>query len=515
MRIKNSIKNIYIGLFSQIIIILLGFISRRVFLDSLGQEYLGINGLISNVLSVIILIESGIGASIVYNLYKPLAEKKEHEILALVQLYKKTYGILSLIMLGLSLIIYPFLGMIVNESDSIAHLGLVYAIFVVKNMISYFNAHKWALIKADQKGYKLEKTNLIFQVITTISKMIILIITKNYVLFLLVEMILYVCQNIYNTYMVNRVYPYIKTKQKYVVSKDIKIDLKRKVKAMFLHNIGGYLVFGTDNILIATFVNVGTVGLYSNYTMIVGQLSALLSPILGGVGASIGNLIATEDGNKNYSIFRVMYLVNFWIYSWAAIFLYNLLEPFIDWWLGNGYLLDKTTFIVILINFYITGLRRSTETFKDKAGLFEQDKYASLLEGAINLIVSIFLARKFGLVGIFMGTTISTLSVVFWTHPYIVYKYIFKKPVVTYYKKYAQFALITIMTGILTSLVCNFVVEVNNFFDLVCKGIICLVIPNIIYTLLLYKTSEFKYILNIIKLNRSKSNKKGKSLKIN
>lgn len=203
MRTKNSIKNICISILTQIVITLLGFVSRKVFIDNLGTEYLGINGLLSNVLSMLSLVEGGIGTSIVYNLYKPLAENDEPRIIALVQLYKKLYGILAIIIFGLSLTLYPFLGILMKDGSTVTSINIIYFIFVSKNIISYLNAHKWSLINADQKGYVLAKYNLIFNILTTVSKIIVLVVTNNYILFLLIEIAIFVIQNLWNGKVVN------------------------------------------------------------------------------------------------------------------------------------------------------------------------------------------------------------------------------------------------------------------------------------------------------------------------
>lgn len=499
MRTKNSIKNIYMGLITQLVIILLGFISRKIFLDSLGTEYLGINGILTNVLSMLSLVEGGIGISIVYNLYKPLAEKKEPNIIALVQLYKKIYGILAIIIFVLSLIIYPMIELLIKKDTDIPYIGIVYFIFVLKNMISYFNAHKWSLINADQRGYILSKYNLIFKVTTTIAQIIILKISNNYVIFLLIESIIFIVQNIYNGRIVNKLYPYINTKKKYGVDNETKENLITNVKALFLHNIGSYCVFGTDNLLISAFVNINTVGLYSNYTMITTQVSLLIQVVLNNIGHSVGNLIATENKEKVYSIFKVIYLINFWIYSIAIIFLYNLLEPFIDLWLGKGLLLDKLTFIVILVNFYISGMRNSISTFKSKAGIFSNDKYVPLIESIVNLGSSIVLVKYFGLAGIFIGTTISTILFPLWIQSKLVYNNLFEKSVIQYFKKYIVYISITIITGIITTKICDSLIVEISFIKLVLKGLICIIMPNLIYITIFFRTEEFKYILNIFK----------------
>ncbi|MGX2961377.1 lipopolysaccharide biosynthesis protein [Peribacillus sp. JNUCC 23] len=498
MRTTNSIKNISISIISQLVIVVLGFISRKVFLDSLGVDYLGINGLLTNVLSMMALVEGGIGLSIVYNLYKPLAEDDREKVIALVQLYKKVYGLLAIIIFLISICLYPFLGNLMKDGHSISNITIIYFLFVAKNMISYLNAHRWSLINADQKGYVLVRMDVIFQVFTTIAKIIVLVLTENYILYLAIELLIFILQNIINGRIVNNRYRYIKTKEKFIIDISTKNNIIQNVKALFFHNIGGFLVFGTDNILIASFVSVATVGLYSNYTMIMGQLSALVRSVLGGIGASVGNLIATESNDKNYSIFKIVYLVNFWIISLCVIFLYNLLEPFISWWLGKEFLLAKTVFIVILINFYLTGMRTAIATFKDKAGLFVQDQYVPLIEGGINLISSLVLVRYFGLAGIFIGTAISTITTIFWTQPCIVYKNVFKKPVQSYFVKYGFFVVLTLVTCFATTYICNAVVIGNGFISLVVRGIICLIIPNIIYIVIFYKNEEFQYIKNIL-----------------
>ncbi|MGZ0876529.1 lipopolysaccharide biosynthesis protein [Priestia megaterium] len=513
MRTEQSIKNIFISIFSQLIIVALGFISRKVFLDSLGVNYLGVNGLLTNVLSMMALVEGGIGLSIVYNLYKPLAESDRKKVIALVQLYKKVYKILALITLLISLCLYPFLEHLMKEGESISNITIIYFLFVAKNIVSYLNAHKWSLINADQRGYVLVRMELFFQVTTTVAKILVLIATENYILYLLIEFFIYIIQNITNGIIVNKRYSYIKTKTKHSIDNDTKENLKKNVKALFLHNIGGFCVFGTDNILISSFVSIATVGLYSNYTMITQQLASLISPLLGGIGASVGNLIATESNEKNYSVFKIAYLMNFWIYSFSLIFLYNLLEPFINWWLGDGYLLDNVAFIFILINFYLNGMRTAISTFKNKAGLFVQDKYAPLFEGLINLVFSLVLVKYLGLTGIFLGTAISTLSTVFWTQPVIVYKNVFKRSVWSYFKSYSFYALLTIGTCFITTIACNNFVEGGNFISLLLKGIICLVIPNSIYVIVFFKTAEFQYLTNILKSNLFKLRRKRQIIK--
>lgn len=503
MRTKNSIKNILSGIIVQLTIILLSFVSRKIFLDTLGTEYLGVNGLLSNVLSMLTLIETGISSSIIYNMYKPLAEKNKEKVIALVKIYKKIYIILAFIVFLIGIILYPLLSFFIKESDGIPNLLIVYIVFVAKNIIAYFNAHKFALINADQKSYVLAKYNLIFNIITTICKIIILKTTNSYLAFLIIEVILFTIQNIWCANVIDKYYPYIKTKSKYNVDNETKKNLITNSRALFLHNIGGYIVFGTDNMLISAFASVSIVGLYSNYNMIINQVNTLVMTILNGVSNSVGNLIATESTEKKFEIFKVLNFVNFWIYSISSIILYNLVEPFIQWWLGEGLLLDSMIFKIIIINFYISGMRNSVSIFKSKSGIFFEDRYAPLIESIINLVGSIVISRYIGIVGIFLGTMISTILIPFWIPPKLIYNKVFKKSVLSYFKIYIIYTIIAIGVGHVTTIFSNSIFIDMKLIEIIIRGLICVIIPNSIYLLLFYRNNEFKYLYKIIKLQVS------------
>ncbi|MCM3665244.1 oligosaccharide flippase family protein [Mesobacillus subterraneus] len=506
MRTNNSIKNIFISILAQLVIVLLGFISRKVFLDSLGAEYLGINGLLTNVLSMLALVESGIGTAIVFSLYKPLAIKDNYTVIALVQLYKKVYKIIALIILIFSIFLYPFLGYFMKGEVSISYITVAYFIFVAKNIITYLNAHKISLIISDQKGYVLTSLNLVFQITITIAKILVLIITGNYIIYLLIELFIFMLQNIISSLIVSKRYPFINTKEKFLIKNEEKASIITKVKALFIHNIGGFALNGSDNILISAFLGLTTVGLYSNYSMITGQLTAFLAPLFNGIGASVGNLIAIESNTNRYKVFNVVYFLNFWVYSVSVIFLYNLLDPFISWWLGKEYLIEKSAVVILLINIYISGLRSSVFTFKVKGGIFVEDKYMPLIGAGINLVTSILLVKILGITGIFLGTTISILFV-FWKAPNLVFQQIFNRPVNIYYKKYVFYAVLTIIAGSVTTFFCTWIPFQNNFVSLASKGIVCLLIINIIYFIIFHKTDEFMYLMNVLKVKLKIKNK--------
>ena len=212
MRSLNSIKNIMSSVGITLVISVLGFLTRKIFLDTLGEEYLGLNGLLMNVIGMLSLVESGVGVSIVYNLYKPLANGNKPEIIALVQLYRKIYRYIAIGIILLSIAMFPFLKYLIHDDSGISYIGIVYFIFVGNSVIGYLMADKLSLINSDQKQYKLAGYNLTYQLLMYGVKILILVYLKNYIMFLLVELM---CNGLFNLLIFRKIYslyPYINTK---------------------------------------------------------------------------------------------------------------------------------------------------------------------------------------------------------------------------------------------------------------------------------------------------------------
>lgn len=498
MRTGNSIKNIMVGLLATVVIAFLGFISRKIFIDILGVAYLGLNGLMTNLIGLLALIESGIGTSITFHLYRPLAEGDKKRVVALVQLYKRLYRVLALIIFILGLGLFPFIDLLIKEGQSLSNVSTAYFLFLIQSVMGYFFSYKWSLINADQRGYVLVGIDTIFNIALVISRTLILISFQDYLIFLCVGIFSDLIQHLVKRNIVNKRYPYINTHKNYKLDDHTHSTIVNNIKALFLHNIGTYCVFGTDNILISTFISISTLGLYLNYNLIVGQVGSILNPILTGIGSSVGHLLASESKEKSYYIFRVVNLINFWCYSFGTILLYNLLEPFITWWLGYGYLLNNTSMLIILMNFYLTGMRISINIFKTRGGIFTQDQYMPLVEALINLIASLLLVSYLGLAGIFLGTTISTVLTVFWNAPKLVYTHLFKVSVTSYFKTYFSYLGLMFLVGSVTSLICNYIVQDTSFLALMVRGITCLIVVNFMYIIIFYKTPQFITIRMIV-----------------
>ncbi len=495
MRTLNTLKNIVANIGSVVILTVLGFFTRKIFIDSLGVEYLGLNGLLQNVLGMLSLVEGGIGTSIVYNLYKPLADNDQPKIIALVQLYRKIYKYIALAVFVLSLCLYPFLDVFIKNGDGLAYVSVVYFIFVANNLIGYLMADKWSLINSDQKQYKLAKYTICYQIILNLVKIGILLYFKSFVAYLLVEFFLSLIYNGIIIKVVNKLYPYICTREKYKVEPAVKANIIMNVKALFLHSIGGYLLHSTDNIIISSFIGVGIVGLYSNYMLIVSQVKALTKPILTSMKDSIGNLVAQDTEEKQYAVFKTIDLINFFIVGLVIVVLYNTLTSFVVWWLGKDYILAETVVLVMCFNYFVDEIRTSVMMYKYVSGIFTADKYVVFITAVINLVVSIVLVQHIGLVGTLLGTSIALLCTASWNWPRLVYKYTFKRSVIEYYRIYcARFLLLALLVFMTDFLIRNVIGDANGFGYIAVRGVVSLVVFVLVFVLIYVKTPEFQYV---------------------
>ena len=498
-RTGNTFRNLASKLGVSIIVTLLGFFTRRVFVDNIGVDYLGLNGLLKNVLGIMSLLEGGFATSVVYNMYKPLAEDDRPKILALLQLYKKVYRYIALGVTLLGILLYPFLGFFLNGGEEIKDVGLIYFIFLFNSIISYLSAYKWSLINASQLGYKLTTVNLVYQVSVTVSKLAILYFTKNYILFLLVESF---CNILYNLAVVKKadsLFPYVKSSSRYKVDRDVKNNIISNVKSLFINRVGGYFMHSTDNLLISYFASIAVTGLYSNYTLITGLVKSTVDQVFDSYSESVGNLIASESCDKVYSVFRSCFFISFVLISVPVLVLYNSITPLIDWWLGPEYRMADLTVCLILFNFYIDKIRSTALTFKTKAGLFIYDRWTPFFQGVINLILSILLGKKFGINGVLAATSISILSIGFWQFPRLCYKYIFHRSLFEYFKSFLNYSFFGLLSLTISKYICSFIILDAPFVMIITNAAITSLVILFVYYVAFHKQEEFRELIRYLK----------------
>lgn len=499
MRANNSIKNAIIAAIMNVVTILVGFISQKIFIITLGNEYLGINGLFNNILSMLAVVELGFGSAIVYHLYKPIAENNEKEICLLMRFYKKTYNIIAFVILILGICILPFIKYIIGDVSITDNLYFLFFLALIDIVASYLLTYKRSILYADQKTYVTNIVHIGYVVFMNILEIIFLLNFRNYAVYLIIKIIFRILENLVITAIANKKYPFITQKTREELDSNIKSDIYKKVKGLLFHRIGGTLVFGTDNVIISKIFGVVTVGIYSNYNMIINAVSNLFGQVFSSIMATIGNLLIENQKNKSYQVYKNILFINSWLYNLAGICILCLMKPFIILWLGNEYLLPYSVLIVLVINFYVQGMRKTSINFKEAAGIFYEDRFIPIIESLINIIASIILAKIFGLIGVFIGTIVSSLVLFLYSYPVFVYKKLFNRKYSEFIKEHLKYFIISVIITVITALLINCINVSNLILQLVINALICIIIPNIIYVVIFRKTEEFKYYFNLLK----------------
>lgn len=488
-RIKNLISNIFIGIFSQIGILLTSFIGRTVFVYYLNESYLGINGLYSNILSVLNIVELGLNNVAQFYLYKAVAENNKNSIIKIVYFFRKIYIILFFLMFFIGISLIPVLNYIIKTSLSKQDLVLYYIFFLLNSLISYFSAQNIVFLAAHQNT-KTPKVIMFFtNFIGQIFQIIVLIVYQSYFFYILIMILMSIINVILINLITKKKYPELREYISEKISKRYKIIIWNKLKAIFIYKIGGIVINNTDNILISILVNITAVGLYSNYCMIINALQSFISIVTTSLIVGVGNLSVNKNKERLIEVFNKILLFYQFISILGSILLYFLLNDFILFWLGEKFIFNKLTVFVIVFNFYLTTIITPIWIFREANGLFTKVKFLILITAILNIIFSFIFGKYGGVSGVLLATAIARIVTQVWYEPYILYSFLFYIPVKNYWKK----QLWNIFLSIIIILICKNIVNLlpTGFLWIILKGIFLSSIVILIFCIGNYKNKEF------------------------
>lgn len=500
-RKKSSFKNMITAVSSNVLTIIVGLVAQAVFIKILGSEYLGLNGLFSNVISMLGIVELGMGSAIIYNMYKPIAENDHEKIKSLMQFYKKSYRIITLIISIIGIMIIPFIKYIVDiESVTVGiNVYLVYILFLLETICSYILSYKRSMLYADQKEYITNIIHMGYTILVNTMQLTFLYFTHDYYLYLIIKVMMRLVENIVISSYVNRRYSYLLDNNVTKLDSKTEKDIFQKIRALFFHKIGTFIVSGTDNIIISKYLGLVTVGLYSNYYMIINAVQTVINHIIQATRASVGNLLVTESKIKQFDVFNKIRFVNFWISCFSSICIFVIMDSFITIWIGYKFVLPTKVLLVLVINFFIVSSRSTYGAFKEAAGIFYEDRFVPIIESLLNIVLSIIFVKKFGLMGVFMGTIGSGLVLWCYSYPKYVYNKLFGRKISDYMKETIYYFIIFILIAGFTYSLAILISFDNVYLQFISNVLIALIVPNVIMLLLFSKDENFKYFINMLK----------------
>ena len=490
-RTQRSAQNVLVGLGGQAIEMVLKFVGRTIFIYCLSAEYLGVNGLFGEILTMLSLAELGIGSAIVFALYKPLKNNDEKQIAALMNLYSKAYVVIGISVAVVGAALIPLLKYIIPDPGEIGNqIYPIYLFYLFNTSITYFFSYKTSLLTADQKNFIVISVKEICNISRTVLQSVALLITGNFYLYLFIESLLILANNIWISVYVDRKYSYIKLHKNEKLDKTTKKSLWSNIRALILIKVTTLLVNSTDNTIISIYGGLVEVGLYSNYNMFIIIFTNILGQIFGNISASIGNLNAEDDKEKSMDVFRAFRMANFWLFSFVSIGIVLLMNSVIELWIGSDYLLPISVVAVIAANFYTRGIQNPVWIFKDTYGLFKYGKYMGIVTAVINVGLSILLGSYFGLIGILGATFIARLFTGVWYDPYALYKHGFEKPVRRYYLELVLYTLLALAAlGVGYLAICF--IPLSGWLGFIVKFVIVCIVPNLLYFIVFRKTKSY------------------------
>ena len=496
-RLKNSIRNSAFGLFAEVTTLILGFVVRHVFVHTLAEDYLGVNGLFTNILQVLSFAELGVGNAIVFSLYKPIRDRDSVKIRQYVSFYKSAYRIIGAIVAVLGLMLVPFLDIIIVDKPNIPdNLVVIYLLYLANTVLSYFLVWKRTFMTANQERYIGTVVEQIFKIIQVIVQIVILYTTHNFVLYLLVMIVSNQIRNMIISRICSKRYPVVNEKPQVDLTKEEKKSIFDNVKALLVYKLAGVSLNSTDNILVQAIDSLQSLNLYSNYSMIVVNFRLLSNQLLNGITASVGDLNASDDTKAKENVFFKLLFVSFWLYAFLSVGFIVCAGDVIRLWLGDKFVMGTLSACAIAFSFYVEGVQFAGFTYRTTMGLFRESMVAPIVAAVLNIVLSIVMGELIGLAGIFIATGISRLLTTTWVDGYLVFTKRLNKSPIRFFKTYILYFVFTVFAVTVTYTILSYI-KFAGIIGLVGKVALCAVIYNLLFVICFGGTKIFREVLSM------------------
>lgn len=490
-RSRKSIRNIFMGFGSKFILMIFAFYTRTVFIRLLGVEYNGINGLFSNILSILSLTELGIGNVLNYTLYKALREDDEEKIRALVAYFKKIYLLIALAIFVIGIVLIPLLPYIIKSTLPWNRLTGYYVLYLLNTVTSYFVVYKTTVIIADQNNYISSICETVTTVLMYLLQITYLLLKRDFLGYLVIQVVCTIGKNLAMNSIANRKYPYLKRKAPINISVNRK-EMFTDIKATFIYKVSAVILNNIDNILISVIVGTVFVGYYSNYYLIVTYITSFVGIFINGIKASIGNLNAEENTEKSYDTFQQLILIFNFISTVIACCFLNCMQQFIQIWIGQENVMPFLWVLVIVVKNYQSELMSPIWMFRETLGFFKQVQYLMPITAVLNFIFSIIFGIFWGVPGILIATVIAKQLSQYRFEPRIFYKEKFKCPVWKFFKNQIR-QVAACATALISSYTMCLLFE-DSFVHILLRAIVSGVIAVACVWLFNYRTLAWRQI---------------------
>lgn len=502
MRTKKSLINVAISCSSYILCMVSTFIIRGVFSRLIGADFAGIESTFMNAISMLAIVELGIGTGIVYKLYKPIADGDKREIALLLKFYKQAYTVIGGIVFFIGIIVSVVIPSVINENYSHTWLSFIFFLYLVDILASYLFANRRAMFVADQKNFitsvcytASQFLNLIIQIVVLCTLPGVMDKETVFAVYLIIKIAVRLFENCAIAILFKKNYPDIELNIKGNISAEEKSTLFSKIRALMVHKVAGLSLQATSSLIVTKFVDVIRGGYYGNYLSLSNAVNNIGMQFFNGITASFGDLYVSEGKAQAYKKFKSVFFVNYILYSFFSVSFFIISEPFVELWIGNKEaVFPSLTVYLMSVYIYMYGIRQCIFVARNVTGEYTKDKWFAVLEAVINFVSGVFLVSKVGVIGIPIGNILSTLLVPYFVQSRIVYRDIFGVRVSEYHKVYVRYFVTFALSGGVCYALCRAVYIDSLLLEFVFRVAVCVVVPNVINIVFYRKTEEFCYI---------------------
>ena len=500
---KNAARNVFWGVTNKALRLVAQFAVRAIIIRTLGEAFLGLDSLFTSVLSMLSLAELGIGTALVFNMYKAIAEDDGERICALMLFYKKCYRVIGFIILGVGLVLLPFVPYLVGEGlpDGV-NVYILYLINLAGVVSTYFLfAYKNCLLDAFQRNDLSSKIEILCGVLQYGAQIALLVILKDYYVYLTVVPCVKILQNCFTAIVVGRRYSQFRPFG--ALSKEYKKQIFTKVKALITYKIGNVVSNSVDNIVISVFLGLAVLAKYGNYYYVITTLFTLLQIYYNAITAGIGNSVVVSSVGDNYKNFKTLMLMQAWICGFCAVGLLTIYQDFITLWMGKDMLFETGVVFCLVAYFYCWKIQDVVYIHKDALGMWEKDKWRPLVSAGCNLVLNITSVRFIGIYGIILSTMICCLFIDLPWGTSVLFKNYFKVKTSAYYVRLLLYTLFNAAVCALCFFICGLIRTEGavwySVLMIIVKGIICFAIYNIAFFITFFRTTEFRTVARKVK----------------
>lgn len=497
---RVAFRNAGMSALAQLVNTLIGFATRTVFIHTLGAGYLGVNGFFTSVLTALSFAELGVGTAMTFALYRPLAESDRPGLLSLMTAYANIYRIIAIAVGVIGGGLGPFLHLLMKDTPNIPHVLLLYYVFLANSVAGYLLSYSRSLLIASQNVHLDVMNRTAFLILQSSLQIAVLLLLKSYMLYLVIQFLCQLVANIHATWMATRLFPGTLLQKGPPLRKEVKAELKKNVGGMVYHKLASAVVSASTTMFISFFVGVVAVGIYSNYALITGMAVAILSQAMTALAPTVGSVNILSGKEASEALFDRLFWLNGVLVGAATACLASLLNPFIRLWAGDQFLMEPMVTLVVVLNFYLYGIRQTALTYINACGLFWVVRYKSLAEACLTILVSIVLMGflDMGVLGALLSVTISTVATNIWWEPYAVAREIFGRGLVKYAGAFIRSE--AVAGGATAGAVWfSSLVSIDGWLGWVLKGCVAAVVAGAVYLVVYARRREVRAVASRIR----------------